>query len=127
MNIDDLTLGQVKEFQSIFSKERLSAKNLAANLIGKYVIIRSRNEGLNAGVLVEADETGVVLKEARRIMLTITDVENETKEQTLLRTDMGRNLENADLEYIEKNGRFAELKYIPTVWEHAFGIHGDIK
>ena len=37
------------------------------DFIGKYVIVRSRNEGINAGFVEMADSTGVVLKEARRI------------------------------------------------------------
>jgi hypothetical protein len=36
-------------------------------MIGKYAIIRSRNEGINAGEIVAADHTGIVLKNARRI------------------------------------------------------------
>jgi len=35
--------------------------------IGKYVIVRSYSEGLNAGIVVEADSTGIVLKNARRL------------------------------------------------------------
>lgn len=35
--------------------------------IDEYVIIRSYNEGINAGYLEEADETGCVLREARRL------------------------------------------------------------
>jgi len=35
--------------------------------IGKYAIVRSRNEGVNAGIIVDADETGVVVKDARRL------------------------------------------------------------
>lgn len=35
--------------------------------IGKKVICRTRNEGVNAGIVVLADETGVVLKDCRRI------------------------------------------------------------
>lgn len=35
--------------------------------IGKYVICRSRVEGLNAGFVVNCDETGVILSEARRL------------------------------------------------------------
>jgi len=35
--------------------------------IGKYVFVRSRNEGVNAGVLMGADSTGCVLWEARRL------------------------------------------------------------
>ena len=38
-----------------------------SEFIGKYVICRSRNEGLNAGVVHACDETGVVLSEARRL------------------------------------------------------------
>lgn len=42
-------------------------KKLTDRLIGEYVICRSRNEGINAGYLVDADETGCVLSEARRL------------------------------------------------------------
>jgi hypothetical protein len=41
--------------------------SVAAVCIGSYVIVRSRNEGINAGLVVAADETGIVLKDARRI------------------------------------------------------------
>ena len=40
---------------------------LASRMIGKFVIVRSRNEGINAGTVVLADETGVELSGARRI------------------------------------------------------------
>ena len=36
-------------------------------MIGKNVIVRSRNEGINAGKVLLADETGIVLENARRI------------------------------------------------------------
>ena len=42
-------------------------ESLIKEFLGKYVIVRSHNEGINAGVLVDADETGVFLKEARRL------------------------------------------------------------
>ena len=42
-------------------------ETLASRMIGKNVIVRSRNEGINAGIVVLADETGVELKNARRI------------------------------------------------------------
>jgi len=42
-------------------------KKLTDRLIGEYVICRSRNEGINAGYLVDADETGCRLSEARRL------------------------------------------------------------
>ena len=43
-------------------------KNTISDIaIGKYVIIHSQNEGLNAGYLKDADSTGVVLTAARRL------------------------------------------------------------
>ena len=42
-------------------------KKLTDRLVGEYVICRSRNEGINAGYLADADETGCVLSEARRL------------------------------------------------------------
>lgn len=41
--------------------------HLHTEFIGKYVICRSRNEGLNAGLVEAADETGVILADARRL------------------------------------------------------------
>jgi hypothetical protein len=43
------------------------SKSIFKSAIGKYVIIRSRNEGVNAGKLIAADETGCVIKNARRL------------------------------------------------------------
>ena len=40
---------------------------ITSSAIGKYVIVRSRNEGINAGFVKLADETGIVLGQARRI------------------------------------------------------------
>ena len=35
--------------------------------IGKYVLVRSRNEGINAGKVLLANENAIVLKNARRL------------------------------------------------------------
>lgn len=80
MDIQNLTiieakkkLEEYKELQKIFNIEpdkniqEPIKKNLFDKYIGKYVICRSRNEGVNAGVVVELDETGVILKDARRL------------------------------------------------------------
>ena len=64
INLDDLTLGQIKQLNNLNYQQSTS---VTQSMIGKYVIIRSRNEGINAGVVEAADETGVVLTEARRI------------------------------------------------------------
>jgi hypothetical protein len=60
-----MTIGEVTKIASLFSEEKNN--NILQHAIGKYCLVRSRNEGINAGVVVDADETGVVLKEARRI------------------------------------------------------------
>lgn len=66
MNIDELTLGQIKQLQGLLGG-RCEQNNLLSAYIGKYVICRTRNEGVNAGVVIDADETGVVLRDARRL------------------------------------------------------------
>ena len=65
MNINDLTIGQLKDLQSLISGEQKSG--LFKDMIGKYVVVRSRNEGINAGFLEDADETGCILKECKRL------------------------------------------------------------
>lgn len=65
MDIEQLTIKQVKELQSLFTNTQNTSR--LGYPIGQYVIIHSINEGLNAGVLVQADETGCVLREARRL------------------------------------------------------------
>ena len=44
-----------------------SSKSIAQRLVGKGVIVRSRNEGVNCGTVVCADETGIELKNCRRL------------------------------------------------------------
>lgn len=65
MNIDNMTIGEAKKLAMLFQNQtNQSGLNYP---IGKYVIVRSRNEGVNFGRLVEADETGCVLEEASRL------------------------------------------------------------
>jgi len=42
-------------------------ESVASRMIGKFVIVRSRNEGINAGTVVMADSSGVELRNARRL------------------------------------------------------------
>lgn len=65
MTLDDLTIGEAKRLAAMFGGQQES--HLAGSLIGRYVIVRSRNEGINAGTVEMADETGVVLTNARRL------------------------------------------------------------
>lgn len=41
--------------------------SVASRCIGKQVLVRSRNEGINAGTVVTADATGIELKNCRRL------------------------------------------------------------
>jgi len=80
MTIQDLTikeakqkLQEYKELQGLFNiepEEVVKTKptsSLFDGYIGKYVICRTRNEGINAGYVVALDDTGVILREARRL------------------------------------------------------------
>lgn len=57
---------QLKELFNIQNTEDVKS-NLFDRYKGKYVICRTRNEGINAGFVEEADETGVILLQARRL------------------------------------------------------------
>ncbi len=54
------------------SEQQESGSSLYDHLIGKYVIVRSYSEGLNAGYLEKADHTGCVLKNAQRLHTPIS-------------------------------------------------------
>ena len=64
MNEELLTL-LIKEL--IGKKSDKKENNLFDDCIGKYVLVRTRNEGVNAGFLEYADEFGCILEEARRL------------------------------------------------------------
>jgi len=68
MDLDQLTIGEAKELATMFANQ-VPSNSVAtgSGLIGKYAIVRSNNEGINAGVISEMDETGIIIKEARRI------------------------------------------------------------
>ena len=72
---EDLTIKEAKEkleenkeLQKLFNIQDQDTKNIEKNIEsnlfdrykGKYVICRTRNEGINAGFVIEADETGVI-------------------------------------------------------------------
>lgn len=65
MDINDLTIGQAKELASMFGSQPMG--DVYSGLVGKYVIVRSRNEGINAGKVVAADATGIKLNYCRRL------------------------------------------------------------
>lgn len=65
INIDDLTLGQVKEINALTSKAEQSAG--LNGMIGKKVIIRTYSAGVWFGTLSEKAGNEVIIKNARRM------------------------------------------------------------
>lgn len=67
MNINEIKIGNIREILELFNNNNKKQNNLLDGYIGKYVICRTRNEGVNAGEVIALDETGVILKDARRL------------------------------------------------------------
>ena len=63
-NIDDLTLGQIKQIQAMAGAQ-CSAP--AHPFIDKYVIARCYSAGVHAGEVVSVDGENVILKNSRRL------------------------------------------------------------
>ena len=64
--LDNLTIGEAKELAAMFGSSS-QRRPMYDDMVDDYVIVRSRNEGINAGYVVRADETGIILRSARRI------------------------------------------------------------
>lgn len=68
MNLNDLTLGQIRELSSLIgchSPEKASPK--LSPFVGRYVIVRAYSAGVHAGELVSQDGDIVILKDSRRL------------------------------------------------------------
>jgi hypothetical protein len=58
--------------KTFYSEAPVSTK-ITQSAIGKWVLVRSINEGVNFGLVEEADETGIVLTNARRLWSLFSD------------------------------------------------------
>lgn len=68
MNIDELTIKEARELVELFGGlTKRAPSSFAGDLIGKYVLVRSINEGINAGYLLDLSADHVTITEARRI------------------------------------------------------------
>jgi len=67
------------------------SNSLTAELIGKYVIVRSRNEGVNFGKLKHADETGCVITKARRLWQCRTEKGEEAWYEGVSKIGLAKN------------------------------------
>jgi len=66
MNIEDLTIRQAKELAAIFGAKPVAGPELSP-LIGKYVIVRSRDSGVHSGVFAYHNGRNVRLTDSRRL------------------------------------------------------------
>ena len=71
MNKNEIEIDGVKYIKKSEAKQSVinftGEETVASTLIGKKVIVRSRNEGLVAGIVLLADETGIKLSNCRRL------------------------------------------------------------
>lgn len=68
INIDDLTLGQVKQLKCMLGADSSASKgNCCHPFVGKYVIARCYAAGVHAGEVVSVDGDNVILKDSRRL------------------------------------------------------------
>lgn len=68
INIDDLTIGQLKQIQSMTNLSSCSAEtNREHPFVGKHVIARCYSAGVHAGTVVSVDGENVFLKNSRRL------------------------------------------------------------
>lgn len=65
MDINEMKFGDILKISPMFNGAK--PNSLLDRYVGKYVICRTRNEGINAGEVVALDDTGVILKDARRL------------------------------------------------------------
>jgi hypothetical protein len=59
MNIDDLTLGQIKQLQTLFGQQKGVEGQKQSKLVGKHVIVRTESSGVWFGEVSEHDNREV--------------------------------------------------------------------
>lgn len=67
LNIDDLTLGEIRQLQTLLSRTPSIEPSVASDKIGKYVIVRCKDAGVHAGVLTSANGRSCSLTGSRRL------------------------------------------------------------
>lgn len=67
MNKENLILSLIDKLLNSSANESVVPVDVNQDLIGEYVIVRSRNEGVNAGVVSSISNGSISLKECRRL------------------------------------------------------------
>jgi len=96
MNIDDMALGDLKKIAAMFSGTIAEKGGASApptpdvpDFAGRYVIIRTRNEGVNAGLVVSNGAGFVHLKDARRLWKIIPPSSSEKWYEGVAKSGLG--------------------------------------
>jgi len=66
MNIDDLTLGQIKQLTALYQQPQLQ-QGIESAMIGKFCIIRTYFAGVHAGTVTAIQDKKVLLKNSYRL------------------------------------------------------------
>ena len=85
-----MNLSKIKDAIELLEKLGTDAdgNSTPQSMIGEYVIVRSSNEGINAGTVISADAAGVVLKDARRIWYHRPNDKSESWYEGVARTGL---------------------------------------
>ena len=67
MNIEDLTIKQVRELQSLIGSSKQESANTLTSMIGKKCVVRTYSAGVWFGEIAEKSGTEVIVKNARRM------------------------------------------------------------
>ena len=71
MNIDELTLGQIKQLQSLFNPT--AKPEMPSPFTGRYCIARTRNAGVIFGKVIASGDRYLHMIEARRLWRIISE------------------------------------------------------
>ena len=107
MNINDLTLGQIKEIQALLGSNETTKPAKESTqydlFVGKFVLVRHHKMGVNCGVLIHPTKEGFYLENGRKFWLW--------------KADAGVSLESFSSSVRENGTRAShiqELIYIPS-------------
>ncbi len=81
MNIDELTLGQIKQLQALLGNATATPTVNYSHFIGKHCIVRGSGAGVHMGTVKEVANGEVILENARRLYYfksNITDKQSKT-------------------------------------------------
>lgn len=67
MNIDDLTLGQIKKLKNLFGKEEVDVPSTDHPMLGRRVLVRTYSAGVHIGDLVHVNGMECRLENALRL------------------------------------------------------------